>query len=66
MWTESGMKIPALVTTGSTADANPARWASRARKRLYGPGTINDEARSGFRFTAGMWLNRCCTFGFEG
>ncbi len=25
LWTESGMKIPALVTTGSTADANPAR-----------------------------------------
>ena len=33
---------------------------------LVGNGTINDESRSGFRLTAGMWLNRCCTFGFEG
>ncbi len=66
LWTESGMKIPALVTTGSTADANPGALGEPGTQTLYGPGTILDEARSGFRLTAGVWMNRCCTIGFEG
>lgn len=66
LWTESGMKVPALVTTGSDADPNPGALGEPGTSILYGNGTINDESRSGFRLTAGMWLNRCCTFGFEG
>ena len=66
LWTENGTKVPALVTTGSSADANPGALGEPGTTIIVGNGTIDDDFRSGFRLTAGMWLNRCCTFGFEG
>ena len=49
MWWTSGMTLPPLVTTGTTA--NPTSTV------LFGNDIVNDGGRSGFRTTAGMWLN---------
>jgi hypothetical protein len=65
-WTQSGTNIPALVTQGSINDAHPGALGQPGTTVLYGDGLINDEGRSGFRFQAGLWLNRCATLGFEG
>ena len=65
LWTEKGTSIPALVTQGSINDAHPGALDQPGTVVLYGDNLINDESRSGFRFQAGMWLNRCATVGFE-
>ena len=49
MWWTSGMTLPPLVTTGTTA--NPTSTV------LFGNDVVNDGGRSGFRTTVGMWLD---------
>jgi hypothetical protein len=66
LWAENGTHIPALVTQGSVNDQHPGALGQPNTTVLYGDEKINDEVRSGFRFQAGLWMNRCCTFGFEG
>ncbi len=65
LWAESGTQVPALVTSGPNA-TNPGYVGQPDTVILYGDDKLNTEARSGFRFQAGLWMNRCCTFGFEG
>ena len=65
LWTEKGTSIPALVTQGSINDAHPGAPDQPGTVVLAGGGLIDDDSRSGFRFQAGMWLNRCATVGFE-
>jgi hypothetical protein len=66
LWTQNGTHVPALVTQGSINDAHPGALGQPGTTVLYGDGLVNDDSRSGFRFEAGLWLNRCATFGFEG
>jgi hypothetical protein len=66
LWAQSGMHVPVLVTEGSPTDAHPGALGQPGTTDLFGGGTINNDAQSGFRFQAGFWLNRCCTVGFEG
>jgi hypothetical protein len=49
MWWTSGMNLPPLVTTGTTA--NPSSTV------LFGNDIVNDGGRSGFRTTLGFWLD---------
>ena len=61
LWWTKGMAIPPLVTGGAsgTLDATDLRI-------LYGDSTILDEARSGFRFGLGSWLDAAQCWGIEG
>ena len=61
-WWKQGMSLPALVTTNPSAipsldDANTVI--------LLGDDTINKDAKSGGRFTLGMWLDCCQSHGLE-
>ncbi len=67
LWSERGMNVPALVTSGPNA-SNPGYLndPSGTTQILYGNGLINDEIRAGGRIVAGVWLNSCQTIGIEG
>ncbi len=65
-WWEQGTHVPALVTTGPERQSIRAISASRAPQVLFGDDYINNKSVSGGRIQAGLWLNPCATFGFEG
>ena len=46
--------------------ANPGYIGEPGTVVLFGDDYINDKSVSGGRIQAGMWLNPCATFGFEG
>ncbi len=59
---KKGMNLPPLVTTNPTVsptldDPNTVI--------LFGDDTVNTDARSGGRFTLGLWADPCRTFGVE-
>jgi len=64
-WWERGTHVPALVTTGPSV-AQPGIIGESGTVILFGDDYINDKSVSGGRIEAGLWLNRCETFGFEG
>jgi hypothetical protein len=63
-----GAALPPLVTTSPAG--TPATQAgvlgAPGTTILFGGNSVNDEVRSGFRFTLGGWLNDCHTLGVEG
>ena len=68
MWWTSGMNLPALVTTSppgtplAQAGALPPYGNAIV---VYGNGTVNNDMRSGFRTTIGMWLDACHVWDLE-
>lgn len=56
-WQVKGNDLPALVTM-RPANANQSTVA-------FGDGEIDDDFRSGMRFTAGLWLDDCQNSGIE-
>jgi hypothetical protein len=61
MWWTRGDWVPELVTTG----VPPAAAAGPARTVLFGGSALNDDMRSGMKFTLGSWLDPCQEAGFE-
>ncbi len=61
-WTE-GMNVPALVTTSPAASGGVLGQAGTSI--LFGDGSLNTDARSGGRFTFGMWFDDCQFRGVE-
>ena len=53
------MDVPALATTGPETDPVPAALDQPNTQILFGNTGLNDEARSGGRFTLGMWCDPC-------
>jgi hypothetical protein len=66
LWWTKGQQLPALVTTGSTADSVPGALGQPSTVELIGNSVVGDNVRSGARFTAGLWLNQAQTIGAEG
>lgn len=66
LWWTKGQQLPALVTTGSTADTPPGALGQPGTVELIGNNVVDDQVRSGGRFTAGLWLDEAQTFGIEG
>ncbi len=64
VWWTHAMDSPPLATTGSATDTLPAALGQPGTRVLFGGG-LNDDARSGGRFTLGAWLDSCHTRGFE-
>jgi hypothetical protein len=64
-WWERGTRVPALVTSGPNA-ANPGYVGTPGTTVLFGDQDLNNKSESGGRIQAGLWLNPCLTFGFEG
>jgi hypothetical protein len=66
LWWLRGASTPVLVTTGP-ADAAPLPGAigTPGTVVLFGGGRDDDNPNSGFRITAGMWLDDCQTHGIE-
>jgi hypothetical protein len=63
LWWIKDTRVPPLVTQGTTLAST---ILGQGATILVGPNTnLNDSATSGARFTAGMWLNDCQTFGIE-
>ena len=67
-WWMRGAALPPLITA-SPADT-PATQAgvlgAPTTAILFGDNRVNDNGRSGGRFTLGAWLNECRTLGVEG
>jgi len=63
-WWQSGTHVPALVTTGGTA--GQGALGQPDTRVLFGDDYVNNKSEGGGRIQAGMWLNPCATFGFEG
>lgn len=53
------MNVPALVTTGSATDQLPGALGQPGTQILFGGSSLNDDDRSGGRFTLGRWLCPC-------
>jgi hypothetical protein len=58
-WWTSGQHLPPLVTTGGNGTLDNSNIA-------FGNSTVNWEGQSGWRITAGRWLDRCQTWALEG
>ena len=61
-WWKQGMSLPALVTTNPTATPT---LADSNTVILFGNETVNKDAKSGGRFTLGMWADSCQSHGLE-
>jgi hypothetical protein len=62
-----GASLPPLVTTSpaGTPAAQAGVLGAPGTTVVFGGNKVNDEIRSGFRFTLGGWLNDCRTCGVE-
>jgi hypothetical protein len=63
-----GAALPPLITASpaGTPAAQAGLLGTPGTVILFGGDQVNDDARSGGRFTLGAWLNDCQTFGVEG
>jgi hypothetical protein len=66
LWWTKGQQLPPLVITGSTADPVPGALGQPGTMGLIGDKTVEDQVRSGARFTAGVWITQAQTIGLEG
>jgi hypothetical protein len=68
LWTTKGNRLPALATTGPIGTAGPTSGALGApgTSTLIGDRDYNDDWRSGFRITGGLWLDQRQLWGVEG
>jgi hypothetical protein len=64
LWATSGSRIPPLITTAPPG-TGLGKLGAPDTSILFGNERINDEARSGFRMKAGMWLDECHECGIE-
>jgi hypothetical protein len=64
-WTKNG-PAPALVTTGSSADAFPGALGQPGTRVLFGDSGLNYGSSSGFRIILGGWFDCDNTIGIEG
>ncbi len=64
-WWMRGTSLPPLVTSGSIGDTIPGALGQPGTTVLFGGGNTNTSPRSGFRGTAGYWLNDDHTLGVE-
>jgi hypothetical protein len=62
LWWIRDSHTPALVTTGSTANAFPGALGQSGTRTLFG-GDIDNDTRAGARFDVGTWLNDDDTLG---
>jgi hypothetical protein len=65
LWWIKDSRVPALLTTGSDADNIPGALGMRGTRVLLGNGSLDNEERSGGRFTAGYWFDDEQFFGVE-
>jgi hypothetical protein len=64
-WWEQGTHLPPLATTGPSA-AQPGILDQPGTQVLFGGNSVDNKSVGGGRIQAGLWLNACATFGFEG
>jgi len=67
-WQTQGQNLPPLVTQSpaGTIRDNAGVIGTPGTRILYGNNNGNEEWRSGFRISAGMWLDECQRFGIGG
>jgi hypothetical protein len=67
LWWTKGNHLPPLLTTAplGTPLAGVGALGEPGTSILFGNSRIDDDLRSGGRFTAGLWLNDCQTSGIE-
>ena len=68
LWWIKGAALPPLVTASpsSTPATQAGVLGAPSTAILFGGNSVNDDVRSGGRFTLGGWLNDCQTLGVEG
>jgi hypothetical protein len=68
LWWMKGAHLPPLITASpaSTPATQAGVLGAPTTTVLFGGNRVNDEVRSGFRFTLGAWLGDCHTLGVEG
>jgi len=68
LWWTKGDRLPPLLTTSppGTPLADAGVLGRPGTSVLFGDERVNDDARSGGRFTLGFWLNCAHTTGIEG
>jgi hypothetical protein len=68
LWWMKGTALPPLITASPAGTPAPQAGVLGAPSTviLFGATSVNDEVRSGGRFTLGGWLNDCHTLGVEG
>lgn len=64
-WWVRGSHTPALVTTSPPGTAQPAAGVLPDATVLFGNQDINEQGRSGGRFTLGYWFDECQNCGIE-
>jgi hypothetical protein len=67
LWWMRGASLPPLVTTSppGTPRSQAGVLGAPGTAVLFGGSDVNDELRSGARFTLGAWLDSCQRFGLE-
>jgi len=67
LWWTDGMDVPPLVTTSpsGTSQDEAGVLGQSGTSILYGNTGLNSDARSGGRFTLGLWLDSCGCRGIE-
>jgi hypothetical protein len=68
LWALKGQSLPALLTTSppGTPLRNAGIIGVEGTSVVFGNQKVDDDLRSGARFTAGYWLDECQTIGIEG
>jgi hypothetical protein len=68
LWWMNGASLPPLVTSSppGTPIAQAGLLGTPGTVTLFGGSTVNDEVRSGMRFTIGGWVDSDSTLGVEG
>ena len=68
LWRLDGVWLPPLVTTSpATTSIPPAgQLDDPAMITHSGNGVVNDNWRSGYRISAGLWLDACCSLAITG
>jgi hypothetical protein len=68
LWWMKGNALPPLITASpaGTSAAQAGVLGTPTTTVLFGGTHVNDEVRSGFRFTVGGWLDDCHKLGVEG
>ena len=66
-WWTKDSRLPVLITTATPgATLLPGALGQPGTVGLFGGSGLEDDERSGGRFTGGFWLNECHTVGLEG
>lgn len=65
MWWTNGQRLPPLVTTSPQGTPRQQAGVLPDATILYGNDTVNNDGRSGFRSTLGVWLGPCHMWGVE-